>query len=80
MSGLAPITTYGQLSELPRHSVVQDADGKVWCIKDVEDEIWLCPFSDEYAFFVKPNGEVYALGDTPTLPLRPLNTSCRDSG
>jgi len=74
------ITSYEQLYSLPDRSVVQDADGNVWCVEHHGDEVWLSPFSDEYSYTVRKSGENYALGDTPTLPITPLNVVTKSGG
>lgn len=69
------MNTYEQLSALPENSLVQDANGQVWLVKrrqstvDETIEIWLCPFSDEYAAWYCSDGSSGGLGDTPTEPL-----------
>ena len=69
--GGAEILSIERLRELPERSVVVDAEGRVWCVQHHErfDETWLSPFSDEYAFMIKSDGESCALGDTPSLPI-----------
>jgi hypothetical protein len=62
------IESYADLLELPAGTVVQDADGNVWCVKKHQAETWLCPFSDEYAFIVR-DGSTHAHGDEPALPI-----------
>lgn len=71
---MSTINSYLELFDLPDRSVVQDADGRVWCAQwNMRcNEMWLSPFSDEYAFMIRRDGGNYALGDTPTLPIENL--------
>lgn len=71
------IDSYEELCNLPERSVVQDAEGHVWCVQHhvfgTDKETWLSPFSGEYSFSIKQDGSTYALGDTPALPITDLN-------
>lgn len=50
--------TYDELTLLPEGTLVQDPDGQVWRVvqKPRYNEVWLCPFSDEYAETIRPGG------------------------
>jgi hypothetical protein len=46
---------------LPERSVIQDADGQVWCVQhhpEFQNETWLSPFSDEYSVWIRADGTV----------------------
>jgi hypothetical protein len=60
---------YSAVLAMPEGTVVRDSAGLVWLIKRHRDETWLCPFSDEYAFMIKPDGTAYALSEVPSLPI-----------
>ncbi len=67
------LSQHAELHDIPTGTVVQDADGQVWCVvrpRCCPGEVWLMHFSDEYAFCVKPDGQTAELGDIPKLPLR----------
>jgi hypothetical protein len=65
-------------------SVVEDATGKVWFVRHMDrrhfpNEIWLCPFSDEYAVVLRPEGvKDYNLEEV-RLPLRVMGVSGMES-
>lgn len=72
-----PLWSYEALRALPDKSVVQDANGMVWCVQHFTfdkgvRETWLCPFSDEYSFYPHTDDSTYALGETPALPIADL--------
>ena len=68
------IESYEELRNLPERTVVQDANGQVWCVEHHErwQETWLSPFSDEYSCSIKPDGTASALGRLPKLPITDL--------
>jgi hypothetical protein len=69
---------YSELHQLPTGTVVQDAGGRVWFVKQVSStEVWLCPFSDEYSVWII-DGNLVQSYDPPPLPI--IDTGLKSTG